>query len=102
MPVQHINPVIERQARLLAEDNRRAEPDIAQVFWFPDDSEVRLIELTDQVPANSDGNVQAFYFRPAPADNLPAPSAIALIRSDEFSKLKLPDGWGDWNDAIAL
>ena len=102
MPVQNANPAIEQQARLLADDNRRAEPDIARVFWLPDDSEVRLIELTDMVPSNSDGELRPFYFRPAPADSLPAPSAIAMIRADEFGKLTLPADWGQWSDAIEL
>ena len=35
-------------------------------------------------------------------DNLPAPSAIAMIRPDEFGKLKLPAGWGNWSDAVEL
>jgi hypothetical protein len=102
VPVQHINPVIERQARHLAEDNRRAEPDITRVFWFPDDAEVRLVELTDQVPANEDGAVHPFYFRAAPADDLPAPSAIAMIRAAELGQLRLPPQWGNWNDATEL
>ena len=99
VPVQHINPVIERQARRLAEDNRRAEPDISRVFWFPSDADVRLIELTEQIPASEDGEVRPFYFRAAPADDLPAPSAIALIRAGEFGRLRLPPQWGNWDDA---
>lgn len=102
MSVQHINPVIEQQARLLANDNRRAEPDIMRIFWFPDEQEVRLIELTEQVPVSTDGELHAFYFQSAPADNLPAPSAIAMIRSNEFGQLKLPPNWGDWADAVEL
>lgn len=102
MPIQHMNPVIEQQARLLAEDNRRAEPDITRIFWFPDDSEVRLIELTQQIPASAEGRVLPFYFRPAPKYGLPAPSATAMIRPDEFGKLKLPDTWGEWSDAVEL
>ena len=102
MPVQPINPVVESQARLLALDNRRAEPDIQKVFWFPDEREVRLLELTDQVPTSAEGQVHPFYFRPSPKDSLPLPSAIAMIRSDEFGRLKLPPDWGDWADAIEL
>src|SRR5438067_1712192 len=99
MAVQNVNPTIERQARLLAGDNRRAEPQITRIFWFPDEKEVRLIELIDQVPATADGEVRPFYFRASPQDNLPAPSAIAMIRGDEYGRLKLPRGWGEWADA---
>ncbi len=102
MAVQHANPVIEQQARLLAVDNRRAEPDISRVLWFPDDQEVRLIELTDQVPQTMDDEVHPFYFRASALDNLPAPSAIAMIRVNEFGRLRLPVGWGEWNDAVEL
>lgn len=102
MAVQNVNPVIEQQARLLAADNRRSEPDITRVLWFPDDQEVRLVELTDQVPRSLDGEVHPFYFRAAPQDNLPAPSAIAMIRSDEVGGLKLPTDWGDWDEAVEL
>jgi hypothetical protein len=102
MAVQNINPAIEKQARLLAEDNRRAEPDIAKIFWFPDDGEVRLVELTEQVPSSEDTELHPFYFRAAPKDNLPAPSAIAMIRAEEFSHLKLPASWGRWEDAVEL
>ena len=102
MAVQSLNSEIERQARLLASDNRTAEPDITRVFWFPDEKEVRLVELTEQVPAGAEGEVLPFYFRPSPRHQLPAPSAIAMIRAGEFEKLKLPPGWGDWNDAVEL
>ncbi len=102
MAVQHINPAIEQQARTLAADNRNAEPDITKVFWFPHNQEVRLLELTEQVPQSLDGEVHPFYFRPSPQDNLPAPSAIAMIRASEFGALRLPESWGDWNDAVEL
>ncbi len=102
MVVQHVNPEIKEQAQLLAADNRQAEPDITRVFWFPDDQEVRLVELTDQVPQTQDGEVHPFYFRASPQDKLPVPSAIAMIRVDEFRKLRLPVDWGNWDDAVEL
>lgn len=102
MAVQNLNPEMEQQARLLASDNRATEPDITRVFWFPDEKEVRLVELTQQVPAGAEGRVIPFYFRPSLRHKLPAPSAIAMIRSEELGKLALPQGWGDWNDAVEL
>lgn len=102
MPVQNVNPVIERQARLLADDNRKAEPEISRVIWFPDEHEVRLIELTEQIPVSLEGEVHPFYFRESPQDNLPAPSAMAMIQPNEYGKLKLPAGWGEWSDGIDL
>jgi hypothetical protein len=72
------------------------------IYWFPHDTEVRLIELTPTIPASGDGRVHPFHFRPKPGLQLHAPSGIALIRPDEFGKLELPSDWGDWNAAVPL
>lgn len=93
---------IERQARLLAEENLRADPGIFGVLWFPDEHEVRILELDETVPACLDGQVHAFYFRPSPPDDLPSPSAVALIRPEERGKVELPPDWGRWEDAVLV
>src|SRR5579875_3567361 len=94
--------VVEQQARMLARDNRQAEPEILDVYWFPDEQEVRLVELTPVIPASGDGRVHPFYFNPNPSDNLPVPSGIALIRPEEFRILKTPSDWGDWDHAVRI
>lgn len=101
MTVQSQNG-IRKQAEFLATENRQADPEIRDVFWFPDHDEVRLVETSPDVPRSSDGQAHPFYFRPAPQDNLSAPSAIVLIRPDEVRQVRLPDGWGEWDDAIQL
>jgi hypothetical protein len=93
---------IEQQARDLARDNKRAEPGIKEVYWVPDETEVRLIEVEDDIAPSLGGDLEPFYFPPSPEDKLPAPSAIALIRTDEFGKLRLPEGWGDWSKVRRL
>jgi hypothetical protein len=93
---------IERQARLLASENKNAEPAIEQVFWFPDEEEVRLVGTTPTVPESDDGELHPFYFRPDPRENLSAPSSIALIRPSEVGRLTLPRNWGDWRTAVEL
>ena len=55
-----------------------------------------------QVPAAIEGEVLPFYFRPAPQQDLPLPSGVAMIRAAEFGKLKLPPGWGEWADAVEM
>jgi hypothetical protein len=90
---------IEEQALLLAKENKDAEPDIAAVYWFPNEQEVRLIEIMPSIVSSTNGRVTPFYFRADPGSGLPAPSGIALIRPEEFRKLKLPDDWGDWDEA---
>lgn len=102
MTVRPINPEIEQEARMLAVDNRQASPDVTRIIWFPDDTEVRLVVLTELVPQYEGTDLHPFYFRSSPADNLPAPSAIIMIRPEESGKLKLPPEWGDWNDGIDL
>lgn len=97
-----INKTVEQQARSLAADNRQAEPAIVRIYWFPDEQEVRLVGLNPEMPASSDRSLHPFYFRPSPADALPLPSRIALIRPEEFGKLVLPDGWGTWGDAVEI
>lgn len=97
MPKQRI----EQQANLLAKENRKADPDIQKAYWFPDDKEVRLVELHPDVPS-SRGKVIPFYFNANPRERLYAPSGIALIRPGEFGKLTLPDSWGGWESAIEI
>jgi len=92
---------VEQQAKLLARENRRAEPGITKVYWFPNESEVRLIELLPTIPA-SGSRAEPYYFRSDPGQNLPAPSGIAMIRPDEFRRVQLPPNWGTWDDAVEL
>ncbi|RJP40529.1 MAG: hypothetical protein C4547_02680 [Phycisphaerales bacterium] len=93
---------IRQQAEFPAVENRQADPAIQKVYWFPHAMEVRLVETSPDVPSSEDLTVHPFYFRPAPQDRLPAPSAIALIRPEEAHRTRLPDGWGGWNDAVEL
>jgi len=93
---------IRRQALLLARENKKAEPRIQAIYWVPSTEEVRLIEVESETVRCLSGTVEPFYFDPAPSDGLPAPSGIAVIRPDEFGKLDLPEGWGNWEDAEPL
>lgn len=103
MPISILNATIRNQALLLAEEARRTDPNIIKFFWFPDDNEVRLVEVaTDMQPSSPDGEVQPFYFPPAPKHNMPALSGVALIRDGEQGVLRLPAGWGGWDVAVEL
>ena len=92
---------IERMARQLARDNRQAEPGITKIYWFPDDEEVRLVEVLPSITPSGE-TMQPFYFRPSPADGYPAPSGVALITPDEDHRVALPPDWGTWRDAREL
>ena len=93
---------IKKQALLLARENKRAEPRIQSIYWVPSTTEVRLIEVEPDTVKCLGGAVEPFYFDPAPADGLPAPSGVALIRPDEVGKLDMPEDWGSWADAQLL
>ena len=88
---------IRKLAAELAQESVEAEPSISDVYLFPADDEIRLIEVDEQtVPSDC---VAPFYFRPAPEDGIPVHCAIATIRPEEVGKLELPEGWGSWDDA---
>ncbi len=93
---------VRKQAEYLARDNREAEPKITRILWFPHQTEVRLVEMMEGVPMSQDDVIVPFYFRASPEDAMPFPTAIALIYSAELDRLKLPDDWGDWSDAVEL
>ena len=88
---------IESQARKLAKANRKAEPGIKGIYWFPSGREIRLIEL-DPVTVASD-RITPFYFGPDPAEGITFPFAIAIIRPEEKKKLNPPRNWGRWDEA---
>ena len=92
---------IQRLAIELAQENIETEPSISDVYWLPAESEIRLIEVDEQtVPMPEDSDcVEPFYFKSVPQDGIPVPCAVAIIRPEEFRKLRLPEGWGSWDDA---
>ena len=93
---------VREMAIRLARDNKEGEPTITRIFWFPDAEEVHLLEVdADMTPSEE---VLAFYFPPSKEVNIPLPSGIALIRPEEVRspKVKLPEGWGTWDDAEEL
>lgn len=90
---------IEQEARSLAASNAEADPDLVEIWWFPDKSEIRLIEVDPKLPSSDE--IAPFCFPPDAADGIHFASAIALIRPDEKA-LALPEGWVSWDEAVAL
>lgn len=91
---------IKEIAQYLANESRKADPGIIKILWFPHDTEVRLIEIEEAIPLSNIEEIEPVYFEPSSL--VPAPSGTAMIRSEEINKLKLPDGWGSWDDAQEL
>ena len=102
MPTKPLDTPIKRQARLLMEEARRTDPSIIRFYWFPDDSEVRLVEVATDMQPSLSNDIEPFYFPAAPSHDLPAPSGVALIRDGEDWHLNPPPGWGNWKDAEEL
>lgn len=102
MPATTLNPTIQKQAQFLAEEARRTDPNIIKFYWFPAEHEVRLVEVATDMQPSLDDEVQPFYFPASPEHNMPALSGVALIRDGEDGKLKLPNGWGTWDEAELL
>ena len=90
---------IRQEAEHLAKANREAEPDIIEVYWFPADDEIRLVEVLRTTLPSPSGELEPFYFAPSPADGIHLRSAVALITPAEAGRLKLPPGWGTWRSA---
>lgn len=91
---------IEGAARALAAANVEAAPETEAIYFFPNESEVRLIG-TDPTTL-SDTEIVPYYFGASPINGIPYRSAVALIRPEEAFRLPLPPGWGTWSDAIKL
>jgi hypothetical protein len=91
---------IEAQAKLMAEEAHLNDPDIRTIYFFKADEEVRLLEVTPSVPKS--GEMDVFYFRPAPKYGMPAPSGVAMVRPEELHSLSLPKGWGTLEQAKTI
>jgi hypothetical protein len=100
MALQVQNEDIRAAAQKLAEANIEAASEIQEIYLFPDEEEIRLVEID---PTTLPGKeITPFYFAPDPADGIPFRSAIALIRPEEKERLSLPSGWGSWKSAVKI
>ena len=88
------------EAMRLALENADNEPSILKTYWFPDVGELRLVHV-DRETLSSDGEVRPFLFSADPP-SVNFPSRIALILPDEDHLVRLPSGWGTWEDAVVI
>jgi hypothetical protein len=91
---------IKTVAGRLAEMNAQAEPNIEEIYLFPDQEEIRLIELDSSTISSR--QITPFYFAPDPAGGIPYRFGIALIRPEEKDILSPPIQWGNWSDAVPI
>ncbi len=103
MSLKEKNAVKEAADRLAAA-NTAEEENIKEVYWFPDDNIVRLIEVDASYPnyLPSEDQAAAFYFGPDDSIGMPLPSGVALINPEEVGRVKPPEGWGEWDQAVKI
>lgn len=86
---------VEKMAMRLAVENADAVTDIQEIWFFPNEQEIRLIEINSSIAP--DEEISPFHFPAAPNDGYFLPIAVALI-NPESKTLPLPDSWGKWED----
>jgi len=91
---------VEQAARRMAAANVEAAPETEEIYLFPSENEIRLIE-TDPTTLPS-AEIVPYYFGAVPKSGIPFRSSVALIRPEEAFRLAPPPGWGKWEDAIRL
>ncbi len=92
---------MESAAKRLAAANADAEPAIQEIYWFPDEDEIRLIEI-DETAVPYEDFIAPFYFPADPEGHIPFRSALAMVTPDDKKRLPPPEGWGAWEDAVRI
>ncbi len=93
-----MNAEIMNAAMRLARENKEAEPAIIRIYISPAEDEIRLIEIDPSTIKSDDEHLLPFFFAPDLEGGIPYRSAIALIREEEFKKLRLPQEWASWDE----
>ncbi|HYF51072.1 MAG TPA: hypothetical protein VEJ63_16785 [Planctomycetota bacterium] len=91
---------VEEQAKKLAAQNKATESKISEIYWFPDEKEVRLVEVLDELPLQDSDELEVIYFNPEP--DMPHQMAIGLVHPRQFKRLTLPHAWGTWETGRKL
>jgi hypothetical protein len=93
---------IAEQARKLALEIKQTHSSVQRIIWFPDDAELRILEIDANTIKSPTKVIEPFYFDSTAS--LPVPSGIAIIRPEEYRDpdLRLPKDWGKWEDGQEL
>lgn len=88
-------------ARRLARQHKENEPEIIEIWLFPDDEMIRLVEVAEnEMPPGEDNFIRPYYF--GPNEEVQYNTGIALIREEDVKKVNTPEGWCDWSKAIRI
>lgn len=88
------------QAEKLAHEIVQTHSSVQRIIWFPDSSELRIIEIDTNTIASPTREIEPFYFDSTAS--VPVPSGIGIIRPEEYGDLVLPQDWGSWDDGLEL
>jgi hypothetical protein len=91
---------MEKQARRLARMHAELDPSIEEIYWFPNESRLLLVELDPMT-------IRSFEFQPIylNADveaGIDFPSGVAVIRPEERRTLPIPEDWGSWDTTVRV
>lgn len=103
MTAEVMNDDMRATAKMLGYMAQEAEPAMIKTLLFPSASEIRLLYVDSTArPTLEEETIAPFYFSPSTHNGIHYPSAISLIRPEEEGKLRLPVGWGTWDEAETL
>ncbi|MBI5154938.1 hypothetical protein HZA57_06850 [Candidatus Poribacteria bacterium] len=87
----------------LALANVRAEPNISEVYMAPSEDQILLMEVDQTAIPNEEGCAIPLHFPPEPEDGLPVPSGVIMVTPEEGERrIRLPEGWGNWDQLIPI
>ncbi len=90
-------------AKMLAGEHASEDEGVVLVVWYPDDSEIRLVEVTRSI--SDRGEVLPFRFAAAPPD-VPFPCVVVLIGEGDWRRIEgkrdlhLPQGWAGQPEVV--
>ena len=90
---------VRKAAKRLVRTNSKAEPTVEEIWLFPDEEEIRLIEFNRIV--SPDIEIVPFHFPADPANEVAFPIAVAVANPQD-RRLSPPEGWGSWENAVRL
>jgi hypothetical protein len=100
-----VQPAISDQARKLALEHRKSDPELFEVYVAPGADEVRMVEVSKS--AYTTREVIPFRFGARPESELPFDTVMVLLSLEELQllrdeKLELPEGWGEFGGLILV
>ena len=92
-------------AKKLARAHREADPATSAIYRAPNSKEIRLVEVSSEIPNAME--VLPIGFDPDPAEGILFPSVVIFLSPAEWNavqagKLKLPKKWGSPSKLVPL